>query len=72
MCVVDTYGLELGETKVGHLDVPLGVEQEVERLEIAVHDARRVEEVHALGRLVDHLDLEHVGHVRNKLVVQEL
>jgi len=31
--------LELGETKVAHLDVPLVVEQQVERFEIAVHDA---------------------------------
>jgi hypothetical protein len=67
-----TYGLEFGETKVRHLDVPLGVQQEVERLEIAVHDARRMKEVHALGRLVDHLDLEHVRQVGDKFVVQEL
>jgi hypothetical protein len=31
--------LELGEAKVAHLDVPLGVEQQVERLEVAMHDA---------------------------------
>jgi hypothetical protein len=31
-------GLELGEPEVGHLDVPLGVEQQVERLEVPVHD----------------------------------
>jgi hypothetical protein len=43
--------LEAGEAKVAHLQVPLGVEQQVERLEVAVHDARRVQEVHALGRL---------------------
>src|SRR3989344_5025702 len=41
-----------------HLDVPLGVEQQVEGLEVAVHDARRVQEVHALGGLVGHLALQ--------------
>jgi hypothetical protein len=31
---------ELGQAKVAHLDVPLGVEQQVERLEVAMDDAR--------------------------------
>jgi hypothetical protein len=64
--------LELGEAKIGHLDVPLVVEQQVERLEVAVHDARRVEEVHALGRLVGHLHLQHVRDVRHELILQQL
>ena len=31
--------LEPGETEVGHLDVPLGIEQQVERLEVAMRNA---------------------------------
>jgi hypothetical protein len=54
------------------LDVPLGVEEEVERLEVAVHDARRVKEVHALGRLERHFDLELEGDLRDQLIVQQL
>jgi hypothetical protein len=38
-----------------------------------VHDARRVEEVHALGRLVRDLDLaQRERDVRHQLVVQQL
>jgi hypothetical protein len=71
-CLVLDVLLELGEAKVAHLDVPLGVEQQVERLQIPVHDARRVEEVHALGGLVGHLGLERERQLRDQLVVQQL
>jgi hypothetical protein len=64
--------LEAGEAEVAHLQVPLGVEQQVERLEVAVHDARRVEEVHALGRLQRQPHLQRQWNVGNQLVVDQL
>jgi hypothetical protein len=38
--ILDELALDLGEAKVRDLEVPLVVEQQVERLEIAVGDTR--------------------------------
>jgi hypothetical protein len=46
---------KVGRGLIRYLDVPFVVEQQVKRLEVAMHDARRVQEVHALGRLVGDL-----------------
>jgi len=43
------------EAEVGELERALAVDEQVLRLEVAVHDAARVAEVHALEQL------EHVG-----------
>jgi len=61
-----------GEAKVADLEVPLVVEQEVERLEVAVNDARRVKEVHSLGGLQSEPHLERQRDLRDQLVVEEI
>jgi len=46
--------------------------QEVERLEVAVNDARRVKEVHSLGGLQSEPHLERQRDLRDQLVVEEI
>ena len=65
--------LEPGEPEVGHLDVPLGVQQQVERLEVAV---RRCPTSGGSacpwppGNAI--FTLSAIGHVRDELVVEEV